>query len=218
MLFILSRHAETDYFDHAPFQPWYKLLYWPRPFPAILKVTFWATPLSSHVEIDFFDHTPFQLYWNLLYFTMPDPAMLKLPFWPRPFPTKLKLIFWALPLSSYAETNFIDDAPIKQCWNGLFVLWPFSAMLTNTSLTTPLSSNDETYFFLPPPLLAMLTLTFWSRLFLDMLKLTFLNTLLSPILKLNLLPTPLSCHAKTYFIDHAPYSPSNSVAIGLRSI
>jgi hypothetical protein len=108
-------------------------------------------------------------------------------------------------LSRNAETDFIDHALIKPCWNWpfyhasgqpcwywLYLLLPYPAMLKLPLLTTPLSSRARTNLFTTPlfsrietdfvehtPFQLCWSWLYWLRPFPAKLKLTLLNTPLS---------------------------------------
>jgi hypothetical protein len=47
-------------------------------------------------------------------------------------------------LSSHAETDFFYHTPFQLCWNRLYLLLPFPAMLKLALLTTPFYNHAET--------------------------------------------------------------------------
>jgi hypothetical protein len=114
----------------------------PRPFPAMLKLTFIATPLYIYDKTDFFDHASILPWLNWFY-------------WPRPFTTMLKRTLMTTTFLINAKTDFIDHAPLQSCWNYLYLPRPYPSMLKLILQTTSISSHAQTivgsvlYTFLP---------------------------------------------------------------------
>jgi hypothetical protein len=108
----LSRHAKSDFIDHAPFPPCWNWLLRPRPFLTIMKWLYWPRNLSSHADT-YFLTTSLSSYAEVdllttLRFSMVETVIITNPF--SSHATENQTLV-TTPLSSHAELDFIDHAP-----------------------------------------------------------------------------------------------------------
>jgi hypothetical protein len=73
-----SSHAETDNFDHNPFQSCWYGRFWPWHNPDMMKLTIWTMAHSRHAETDIFYRYTFKTYWNWHFLPLHVQDILKL--------------------------------------------------------------------------------------------------------------------------------------------